>query len=38
MPHRFHPKGYKKPVFGKKKPVGIWEITETEYVKKEIEN
>lgn len=35
MPNRFHPKGYKKPIFGKKKPVGTWEITKTEYVKKD---
>ncbi len=29
--HRFHPKGYKPPTFGKKKPAGKWEITKTDY-------
>ncbi len=29
--NRFHPKGYKPPTFGKKKPAGTWEITKTEY-------
>ena len=29
--NRFHPKGYKPPTFGKKKPEGKWEITETDY-------
>jgi len=34
MVHRFHPKGYKPPVFGKKRKqkVGYWEITETRYI------
>lgn len=27
--NRFHPKGYKPPTFGKKKPAGTWEITKT---------
>jgi len=31
MSHRFYPKGHKKPEFGKKKPTGKWEITETKY-------
>ena len=31
MSHRFYPKGHKKPEFGKKKPIGKWEITETKY-------
>lgn len=29
--NRFHPKGYKPPTFGKKKPEGTWEITKTDY-------
>lgn len=38
MPNRFHPKGYKKPVFGKKKSKGKWEIVETEYISKKEDN
>jgi len=30
--NRFHPKGYKPPTFGKKKPEGRWEITKTKYI------
>ncbi len=29
--NKFHPKGYKPPTFGKKKPAGKWEITKTDY-------
>jgi len=29
--NRFHPKGYKPPTIGKKKPAGTWEITKTSY-------
>lgn len=34
--NRFHPKGYKPPTFGKKKPEGKWEITETSYGSKNV--
>ena len=34
--NRFHPKGYKPPTFGKEKPKGTWEITETKYGSKNV--